>query len=225
MDFAAIRSELDQDFSWRIEELKFFQNQAASLSDEQKSRFRRALVLILYSHFEGFCKFALLHYIRILNSTNMKCGEATHALAAASLAQVFHGLRDTQRRNPHYTARLPEDETLHRFAREKEFIEKLDNFINLPLAIPDSAIDTESNLKPDVLKKVLYRLGFDPMQFEDVYADIGKLVGLRNNIAHGATKAGVSEKTYAEYEKAAMRVMNKIVADVMDALRSKIYLK
>jgi hypothetical protein len=65
-------------------------------------------------------------------------------------------------------------------------------------------------LKPDVLRVALYRLGLDPTQFDDVYGDIGKLIGLRNNIAHGATKSGVDANLYESYESAAFRVMNKI---------------
>jgi hypothetical protein len=60
MDFDAIRAELDQEMAWRLEEVKFFQNQGNLLNEEQRNRYRRALILILYSHFEGFCKFAFL---------------------------------------------------------------------------------------------------------------------------------------------------------------------
>lgn len=225
MDFDAIQAELEQDKAWRLDELRFLQNQSQALNDDERRRYRRSLILILYSHFEGFCKFSFLHYIKVLNSSGVTCGEASSALAAATLALAFHGLRDTQRKNDLYDQRLPDDTTLHRFAREREFLEKLKDFESTGLSIPDEVVDTEANLKPSVLKAALFRLGLDPSQFDDIYADIGKLVGLRNNIAHGATKSGIDEGLYASYERAALRVMDKVADDIMGALKTKAYLR
>jgi hypothetical protein len=137
MDFDAIRAELEQDLAWRVDEIRFLQNQGTTLEEDDKRRYRRALVLILYSHFEGFCKFSFLHYIRILNESGVKCSDASYALAAATLAMAFHGLRDTQRRSPLYLQKLPDDPGLHRFAREREFLERMGDFGNEVLAIPD----------------------------------------------------------------------------------------
>jgi hypothetical protein len=225
MDFDSIRAELEQDLAWRTDEIRFFQNRGSTLDIEGQRRYRRALILILYSHFEGFCKFCFLHYIRVLNTLDIKCTEANYALAAATLTIAFQGLRDTQKKNPIYHRQLPDDPGLHRFAREREFIERLDAFGEERLRIPDEAIDTESNLKPDVLRAALYRLGLDPHQFEDIDREIGMLVGLRNNIAHGATKQGIDEKVYETYERAAVRVMEKIANDIMTAIENGAYLR
>jgi hypothetical protein len=225
VDFEAIRAELEQDLAWRVYEIRFLQNQGNTLGPDDKRRYRRALILILYSHFEGFCKFSFLHYIRILNATGVKCADANYALAAATLAIAFQGLRDTQRRNPLYLQKLPDDPSLHRFAREREFLERMQEFGKMVLEIPDEVVSFDSNLKPDILRIALYRLGLDPAQFDDIYSDIGKLVGLRNNIAHGATKGGVDAALYEAYEDAAFRVMNKIADDIMYALRNEAYLR
>jgi hypothetical protein len=225
MNFDAIRAELDQEMAWRVEEIKFFQNQGNLLNEEQKNRYRRALILILYSHFEGFCKFAFLHYVQILNRSGVRCRDANYALAAATLALAFHGLRDTQKKNPFYGRQLPDDPVLHRYAREREFMERMDDFTASVLRIPDEVVDTESNLKPNVLKATLYKLGLDPSQFEDIYSDVGQLVGLRNNIAHGATKKGIDQKLYDVYERAAFRVMTKVAEDIMEALKNSSYLR
>lgn len=88
MDFDAIRAELEQDLAWRVEEVRFFHNQGISLNDENMRRYRRALILILYSHFEGFCKFCFLHYIKTLNGLGVKCSEANYALASCSNANT-----------------------------------------------------------------------------------------------------------------------------------------
>ena len=123
-----------------------------------------------------------------------------------------------------YRRQLPDDPGLHRLAREREFIEQIDRFGETPLRIPDEAVDIEANLKPDILRAALYRLGLDPHQFEDIYRDIGMLVGLRNNIAHGATKQGIDDQIYETYEEAALRVMEKIANDIMEAIENRVYL-
>lgn len=225
MDFDSIRAELEQDLAWRVDEIRFLQNQGSALGEDDKRRYRRALVLILYSHFEGFCKFSFLHYVRILNAVGVKCCDANYALAAATLAMAFQGLRDTQRRNPLYLQRLPDDPGLHRFAREREFLERIAEFGNKVLEVPDEVISLESNLKPEILRVALYRLGLDPTQFDDIYGEIGRLVGLRNSIAHGATRSGVDSTVYKSYESAAFRVMNKIADDIMDAVKNRAYLR
>ena len=57
MDFDSIRAELEQDLAWRVDEIRFLQNQGSALGEDDKRRYRRALVLILYSHFEGIANF------------------------------------------------------------------------------------------------------------------------------------------------------------------------
>ena len=141
------------------------------------------------------------------------------------LQRRSHGLRDTQRKNPLFGRQLPDDPALHRLAREREFIERMEDFTSSTLCIPDEVVDTESNLKPNVLKASLYKLGLDPSLFEDIYSDIGQLVGLRNNIAHGATKKGIDKKSYEVYELAAFRVMTKVADDIMAALKNRSYLR
>jgi HEPN superfamily RiboL-PSP-like protein len=47
----------------------------------------------------------------------------------------------------------------------------------------------ESNLKPVVLRKILFRLGFPPETFASHEGTIHRLVNRRNNIAHGLSAA------------------------------------
>src|SRR6185295_4756349 len=81
MNIPNLWSEIEEDLSWRLDELRFFQNQLATLDSEQeRERFRRALVLLLYAHFEGFCKFALSLYVNSINRSGITCGDATFAI-------------------------------------------------------------------------------------------------------------------------------------------------
>ena len=67
MNLADIRAELEDELRWRTEELRFFKNQLSDFrSDDERNRFRRALVVMLYSHFEGFWKAAFSIYVKAL---------------------------------------------------------------------------------------------------------------------------------------------------------------
>ena len=91
--------------------------------------------------------------------------------------------------------------------------------------IPESVVDTESNLKPVVLRKILFRLGFPYDRFADCEGKINFLLGKRNNIAHGSGKEGLTEKEYSEVEKATFTIMKEIMKLVIEALEKKAYLK
>ena len=76
MNLVQLRAELEADQAWRRDEIRFFQNQAAKLdTTERPNPFQRVLILLLYAHFEGFSRFALILYMNAVNSTSMTCGE------------------------------------------------------------------------------------------------------------------------------------------------------
>ena len=44
------RAALEAELAWRQEELAFFKNQLNEISEEEKNKYRKSLVLILYVH-------------------------------------------------------------------------------------------------------------------------------------------------------------------------------
>src|SRR5215218_4504030 len=100
MNIAQLWAQIEEDLMWRQDEIRFFQNQLETIkSEEDRDRFRRALVLLLYAHFEGFCKFALTLYASV-NSSGITCGEATPAIAAASMSDLFRALNNPDKKIP-----------------------------------------------------------------------------------------------------------------------------
>lgn len=224
MNLATLRAELEADRAWREEEIRAFQNRGSTIEDDEElNRYRRALVLLLYAHYEGFCKFALTLYATAVNGSGISCGEANYAIAAASLNEVFRGLRDPQKKCDLFRRELPDDAKLHRFAREREFVERTEEVDKRPVRIPDEVVDTESNLTPVVMKKNLYRLGLPHEQFEIHDGDIHKLLNLRNGVSHGELKDGVGETLYMKLRAAAFSVMSGLGTGIMKALSEKAY--
>lgn len=225
MNIADFRAQLEDELSWRSDEIRFFQNQCALVPRENQDKFRRALVLLLYSNFEGLCKFALTLYINAINAENVQCKDATHAVAAASLFDVFQYLRDgTGKAKNFKKLGLPDDKDLHRFVRDREFLRSATQIMSGHVTIPERIIDPESNLNPEILRKILFRLGLPHDQFEDIEPEITTLLKLRNKIAHGETKEGINDVLYNKLNKSAFHIMNSIIRGITESLIEKKYL-
>ncbi len=226
MNLEEIRGQLEAEFTFRAEELYFFKNQIVNTrSEKEAERFRRALVLILYSHFEGFFKFALELYVDELNKANLSRGEVNSRIATAAMFEIFEALKDPNKKCQEFKKGLPEDSKLHTHARSIEFIESYDTLLKAPLKIPSSIVDAESNLKPVIIKKNLYRLGFDYKLYEDIHGQVDYLLKLRNNISHGTTKDGIDKKSYESLEGVVMHIIQSIQVHVFNALKDRSFLK
>lgn len=69
-----LRAELEAELAWRQEDLAFFKNQLNNISNDlEKDKYRKSLVLILYSHMEGYIKIALQTYV-VLQKNLYKIG-------------------------------------------------------------------------------------------------------------------------------------------------------
>ena len=226
MKLSQLYAELEADREWREQEIRGFQNRGAKLeSEEDQKQYRRALVLLLYAHYEGFCKFALTLYVSAINQSGILCGGAEYALAAASLDSLFRDLRNPNKKSDIFRHSLPDDAKLHQFAREREFVERTSELEKLPVRITDDVVDTESNLTPTVLKKNLYRLGLPHDKFDGHKDDINKLLSIRNGISHGSLKDGVEEPLYRQLRTSTYSIMSDVSTDVMRALFEQAYVR
>lgn len=150
-----LREELEEELRWRQEELAFFKNQLSNINSEEDScRYRKSLVFLLYSHFEGYVKIALQTYIKYLNSLSLHQRDVIPALAAAGMHKEFLAYENLDRKCSVFRTHLPDDTSLHRFYRRVDFIEQMDEFQNKILHLEDTLIDTESNLWYVVLQKI-----------------------------------------------------------------------
>lgn len=226
MKIADLRAELEAERAWREDEIRKLQNLGEAVLDTQeKDQYRRAIVLMLYAHFEGFCKFALSLYCSAINAAQIHCDQADMALVAASLGDIFRDLRNPEKKSDLFRHALPDDRKLHTFAREREFVQRSSEFLRRAVEIPEGAVDMESNLTPTVLSKNLFRLGFRHDAFAEFNGDIHKLLEFRNRIGHGEMRSGVPKNTYEELRASVDKVMSGITVAVMRALEQKDYLR
>ena len=113
MDIASSRAVLEDDRTWRQDEIRFLRNQLANLErEDEKSKYRRALVPMLYAHYEGFCKVALQHYVKVVNAAGIACEDASAAIIAASWELIFRRLANPKQKCDVFRDALPDDSKL-----------------------------------------------------------------------------------------------------------------
>jgi hypothetical protein len=219
MNLPDLSAQLESELAWRQDEIRFFQNRGTILlKPDEQDQYRRAVVLILYAHFEGFCKFAFDLYRTAINGEQVACSDASPAIAAAGWATLFRELRNPSSKCAEFKQALPDDGKLHRFARDREFMERSIEFNRLPVTIPDDFVDTESNLKPVVLRKILYRLGLPHDQFSQHEGEIDRLLRVRNKIAHGESRSGIIATNYEELRAIVFQIMEDVKRQVVESL-------
>ncbi|MBK8217876.1 MAG: hypothetical protein IPK71_29460 [Myxococcales bacterium] len=226
LDLAEFRAEMERERTWRETELRQLRNQVSLLpSEDQRKTARKALVVMLYAHFEGVSKALLSMYVKRINNSGLRVDEVVPPIGAASLAEVFSALRDPNTKCKVFGKQLPDDTALHRFARDREFVEVAWKIAERSVQIDaDKVVDAESNLKPVVLKKILFRLGLDPDLAKPWEGTIHCLLNHRNTVAHGTARFGLDAKLFEELERAVWSVVGEIVKAVFDAAAGKAYL-
>src|ERR1700730_6160937 len=166
-------AQLESDIAWRQSELRALSNlQTGIKRDPEKGRLRRALLVMLYAHAEGFCKIAFLTYVNAINRSHITCSAATDALVTAAFTDVFHALAHGDLKQKVFQLPLPGDQKLAIFARQREFITELPRFLTRTLMVPDTAVNTEDNLTSHVIKRNLYRLGFPEDVLSGYHAEL-----------------------------------------------------
>jgi hypothetical protein len=185
----------------------------------------KALIVMLYSHYEGFIKYAALRYVELINKLNLDTSAVKAQFAAASLNLVFKDIEQNQAKSEFFRSSLPDDSVLHRLYRRCNLVEHLQDLWNKKILIDDMYIDTESNLKYDILCRTLYSIGLDPCLMESYQSEIGLLLRFRNPIAHGDLLAdNIYLNLYHKIEEAALTVIKEFRQIIKTAIINQKFL-
>lgn len=221
-----LRAVLEGELAWRTEDLLFFKNQIVNIAkDEDKDRYRKSLVMVLYSHLEGFIKMSLLSYVQFLNSLGLKRKDLNANLVASSMEKEFKAYETKDIKCNVFKKKLPDDKTLHKFYRRVHFLESMEEFKDDVFELKDDVIDTESNLWYIVLQKNLFKVGLPVGLFSQYEKDIDALVNRRNSLSHGSSKNGIKSEEYNTWERKTLFVMEEIIRQIYLHARNEFYLK
>lgn len=219
-----LREALEVELAWRQEELAFFKNQLNGIPEEHKDKYRKSLVLLLYSHMEGYVKICLQTYIQYINSQELVRKDVKTGLMVASMYREFAAYENLDRKGEIFRKELPEDARLHRLYRRVDFMEKVENFKEQRLNIDDQIIDTESNLRYIILQKNLYKVGLPIDLFNNYQNDIDALVNRRNSIAHGSFRSGVTSQEFSNWERKVSDILSGVIRLLYDYANNERYL-
>lgn len=218
--------DLESDRLSRDGELRLIGRLAETCTtDSERAMLRRSLVLLTYSHLEGFCRFAISTYVSALNSLGLSCEAANAAIAAASMTKIFKALRDTNHKHPLFKKALADDSAVHMAAREQLFVENAREFFGGRVNIPDEFVETHYILSTDVIRKLMFQVGLKTEEVEPQRGSIEKLKHVRNRIAHGDRIKVPSEQEVATFLDTAREVMDLVQREITFALTHKTYRK
>ncbi|HHT8228825.1 MULTISPECIES: MAE_28990/MAE_18760 family HEPN-like nuclease [Citrobacter] len=206
-----LETKLDEDLSWRRKEfttLKFMINESRS---HQKEVLLRAAIALLYAHWEGHIKHCSLVYLTLLNCLGINYCDMTENFLQLSLSEKFR-----------------QGFSIKKFASQKEIYQYLTSEQKSRFSVSeDIVIDTESNLKYEVVFNILEQLGLDSSIFELKENFINsKLLKCRNAIAHGdRIDFSDLEDTYQELEEELLDMIVTFQNLIRNAANNKSYLK
>ncbi len=195
--------EIEHDLEWREAEMAVLRILLAAdnLPSRTKTVLFRAAWSLLYAHYEGFCKFALTVYFDTLQSGGNLCSDLPAKTQAYALKASLKAMRS-----------LP----------PLDFIEKIRSFevdvLSSSVTFPD--VDTESNLWPATLQRLLGDADIDIPSLQSHNRAISTLVNRRNKIAHGERDIIPEFSYYKTYESAVLTIMMDLALAIDEKMSS-----
>jgi hypothetical protein len=229
MNVAEVFAEVEDELTWRADEMRRLQNVLNLVSSETDGDLvRKSLVVMLYGHLEGFFRAALAIYVNAIDAERLPVGELDEFLAASALADELDCLERggsssllVWGHSPKRASGVAEKEL-----RRVEFVARLGEVMHFsPRLNVERLTDTESNLHANVVKGLFFRLGLRPGDVDAWESLLSRLVALRNSIAHGATRGGVAKPNYDSLARDARIVMEELRSVLFVALRDAAYVR
>ena len=147
MQLEEIRAEMEEELTWRQREIVFLKNVMVGITkEEDKERYRKSLIVMLYAHFEGFCKTCLLIYVKAINDLNLTRKEANDSLVASSMEGIFNGYDNLDKKCKIFKRELPNDTGLHKFYRRTDLVVQFNEFLEQKLVIADNVAARKTNV-------------------------------------------------------------------------------
>ncbi|CEH80978.1 MAE_28990/MAE_18760 family HEPN-like nuclease [Xanthomonas citri] len=202
----SVLSALTNDLDWRETEIASMRIllSSGSATPSQQTVLLRAAWALLYAHYEGFCKNALVIFFDAVCKSGVleeHLPRSTRLFALASTLRKLRGLPD------------------------HEVLEELENFVSLYLrkapVFPD--VDTKSNLWPNVLIELMESADLCTDKVIENRSKLHTLVARRNKIAHGENSIIPELSYYKSYEDAVYEVIYDLAYQIEARLQGVPY--
>jgi hypothetical protein len=206
-----LEEKLDEDIAWRKREFTTLKFMLDNARGHEKLILMRASIALLYAHWEGHIKHCALVYLNYLNHLAPSYENMSDNFIQLSLGQKFS-----------------QGFSIKKFSSQKEIFDYLTQTQKSNFSIKEEVvINTESNLKYEVILNILDQLGLDSSlyQLKENFIN-SKLLKCRNAIAHGdRVNQQELEDTYSELEKELLIMITAFQNLIRNAVSTKGYLK
>lgn len=210
MTLEQLQDKIDSIVAWRKKELSCLLENVKITNDFSQSVAIRTGYVLTYAHFEGAIKHLATLYLEYVSGQNIEVEKLT-------MNFLLIGVKEQDLKILYETNKID---------KRIEIIRKildLKTSTNLPLK---NVINTESNLKSEVLQNILNIVNFDKSKYELDYNFIdSNLLKTRNLIAHGdKLDATCTFDQFEQCNKKVLKLINDFSKDVYDYAKSKKYL-
>ena len=199
--------ELTRDLVWREAEMAILRKSLTLTipGTPQEQSLLRANLALIYAHYEGFCKFALITYIDALKKLKLRRRDLSWNVAAYSMKDFFTALKAEKSQTEFFSILL------------NEFNKEIDKYAEYDLP-PEI-----SNLWPDLLILWLKKLGLGYSIITSNHTVLHALVDNRNKIAHGKKLTISGRADLDQYFQVATSAMHEVAIEICEALESRSY--
>ena len=159
---------------------------------------------MLYAHYEGFCKNALTAFYDHVARSGIACQLLPDATRLLALQKSINYMRKK------------EIDQIY-----SEVINFEENHLQSSPIFPE--VDTDSNLWPSKLKKLLEQADLNTDKISEHRAKLRTLVARRNEIAHGERDIIEEVEYYQSYEEAVYEVLYDLAYQIDRRLSSPPY--
>ncbi|MFE0034320.1 MAE_28990/MAE_18760 family HEPN-like nuclease [[Kitasatospora] papulosa] len=220
-DALTIRATLEGEITWRRDEVRRLRNlQTLQISGQSRESLRRALLVMLYAHLEGYAKFALEQYAEAINRAGLTVRQGRKELGAACLAEKFKTYRSPESSDP----LDPAGGRARQILKDAEFLEDLLGMQSTPISLNvDHVTSADSNLSPAVLRRNLAMLALDDSGVHRFTSALEGLLKLRNNIAHGERLNLPSDQSFEKLEGRIFGLCDSLTLLVYHSVRDEQY--
>lgn len=201
---------IDKDIAWRKKEITTLVFLIEKAREHEKVILMKSALVLFYSHWEGHIKNCSIAYLNFLNHQGLKYCKLRENFHHLSLGEEFRS-----------------GFSISKIQHQIKLYQHLSEISNKTFKVKeDSIIDTDSNLKYDILDTILLQLGLDSTVFNSKENFINEiLLSYRNAIAHGELRDCKSiENAYREVKDTLLPLIEAFSALVSNAVVSSSYL-
>lgn len=206
-----LEDQLDSDLAWRKYEFSLLSGLIQTAKGAKKNTLIRASITLMYSHWEGHIKKSAEIYLCYLNHLAHKYCDMQDNFAHLSLTDKFSS-----------------GFSIKKYKSQKEVFDYVQMGLSCNFKVNEQqVIDTESNLKSDVLLNMLMQLGLDiePFELKSNFID-EKMIKNRNSIAHGERVGNKDlEDAYNEIKQELLFLIETFNNLIRNAASNKSFLK